>query len=136
MSEKGMKILHSKNLLPGLKNINLEFCENCVYGNQRRVWFLKVGKEKKSEKLELVHSDVWGLAQVSSLGGSRYYVIFIDDSTQKTWVYFIKKKYDVFESFKKWIALVENETWKKLKCLRLDNGGEYCSKSFWRLFFW
>ena len=32
MSEKGMKILHFKNLLPGLKNIDLEFCENCVYG--------------------------------------------------------------------------------------------------------
>ena len=32
MSEKGMKILHSKNLLPGLKNIDLEFCENCFYG--------------------------------------------------------------------------------------------------------
>ena len=37
MSEKGMKILHSKNLLPGLKNIDLEFYENCVYGKQRRV---------------------------------------------------------------------------------------------------
>ena len=32
MSEKGMKILHSKNLFPGLKNIDLEFYENCVYG--------------------------------------------------------------------------------------------------------
>ena len=31
MSEKGMKILHSKNFFPRLKNINLEFCENCVY---------------------------------------------------------------------------------------------------------
>ena len=32
MSEKGMKILHSKNLLPRLKNIHLEFYENWVYG--------------------------------------------------------------------------------------------------------
>ena len=84
MSEKGMKILYSKNLLPRLKNIDVDFCENCVYGKQRRVRFLKVGKEKKGEKLKLVHSDVWGPTQVSSLGGSRYYVIFIDDSTQKT----------------------------------------------------
>jgi len=30
----------------------------------RRVKFLRVGKEKKSEKLELVHTNVWGLAQV------------------------------------------------------------------------
>ena len=48
----------------------------------------------------------------------------------KTWVYFIKQKSDVFETFKKWKALVENEIGKKLKCLRSDNGGEYCSKVF------
>ena len=128
MSEKGMKILHSRNLLPGLKNVDLDFCENCIYGKQKRVRFLRVGKEKKSEKLELVHTDVWGPAQVSSLGGSRYYVTFIDDATRKTWIYCIKNKSDVFDTFKKWKALVEIETGKKLKCLRSDNGGEYCSK--------
>ena len=26
--------------------------------------------------------------------------------------------------------MVENETGKRLKCLRLENGGEYCSKEF------
>jgi hypothetical protein len=40
------------------------------------------------------------------------------------------KKSDVFYTFKKWKALVENETGKRLKCLRSDNGGEYCSKEF------
>ena len=54
MSEKGMKILHSRNLLPGLKNVDLDFCENFIYGKKERVRFLRVGKEKKSEKLELV----------------------------------------------------------------------------------
>lgn len=55
MSEKGMKILHSRKLLPKLKEVDLGFCEDCVYGKQKRVRFLKVGKEKKNEKLELVH---------------------------------------------------------------------------------
>jgi len=32
MSEKGMHILHSRNLLLGLKHVDLELCENCVYG--------------------------------------------------------------------------------------------------------
>jgi transposase InsO family protein len=27
--------------------------------------------------------------------------------------------------------LVDNETEKRLKCLRSDNGGEYCSKDFY-----
>ena len=75
MSEKGMKILHPRNLLSGLKNVDLDFCENFIYGKQKRVRFLRVGKEKKRKKLELVHTDVWGPAQVSSLGGCRYYVL-------------------------------------------------------------
>jgi hypothetical protein len=89
MSEKGMQILHKRNLFPDLKQIDLDFCEHYVYGKQTRVKFLRVGKEKKSEGLELVHTDVWGPTQVLSLGVSRYYVIFIDYATRKTWVYCI-----------------------------------------------
>jgi hypothetical protein len=130
MSEKGMQILHKRNLLIDLKQIDLDFCEHCVYGKQKRVRFLRVEKEKKNERLELMHTDVWGPAQVSSLGGSHYYVTFIDDATRKTWVYCIRQKSDVFDTFKKWKALVENEIGKRLKCLRSDNGGEYYSKEF------
>jgi len=32
MSEKGMKILHSRNLLLGLNDVDLDFYENCIYG--------------------------------------------------------------------------------------------------------
>ena len=77
-----------------------------------------------------MHTNIWGPSQVSSLGISNYYPTFINDATRKTWVYCIKKKYDVFDTFKKWKGLVENETWKKLKCLRLDNGGRYYENEF------
>jgi hypothetical protein len=96
-------------LLPDLKQIYLDFYEHCVYGKQKRVRFLRVKKEKKNERLELVHTNVWGLTQVSSLGGSNYYVTFIDDATRKTWVYCIRQKSDFFDTFKKWKALVKNE---------------------------
>ena len=32
MSEKGMQILHKQNLFPDLKQIDLDFCKNFVYG--------------------------------------------------------------------------------------------------------
>ena len=60
MSEKGMKVIHSKKVLPGLKCVNMDFYESCVYEKQKRVSFMKTRKENKSEKLELVHIDVWG----------------------------------------------------------------------------
>ena len=61
-----------------------------VYGKQKRVSFVKTRKENKKEKLELVHINVWGPIQVSSLGGSHYYVTFNDDVTRKVWVYFFR----------------------------------------------
>ena len=45
MSEKGMQILHSRKLLPDLKQVSLEFCENCVYGNIRELGFLGLGNK-------------------------------------------------------------------------------------------
>lgn len=130
MSEKGMKLLVKSGQIPELKSVEHQLCESCILGKQKRVSFSKVGKELKKERLELVHTDVWGPAPVSSLGGSYYYVTFIDDSTRKVWVYFMKNKSDVFSVFKKWKALVENETNLKVKCLRSDNGGEYIDADF------
>jgi hypothetical protein len=89
MSKKGMQILLKRNLLPDLKQVDLDLCEHCVYGKHKRVKFLRVGKVKKSEKLERVHTYVCVPARVSSLGVSCYYVTFIDDTTRKTWVYCI-----------------------------------------------
>ena len=92
--------------------------------------FLKIGRTSKAEKLELVHIDFWGPSLVASLGGSRYYITFIVDSSIKVWVYFLKNRSDVFETFKKWKAMVETETSLKAKCLRSDNGGEYINGGF------
>ena len=92
--------------------------------------FLKTCRTPKAEKLELVHTDLWGPSPVTSLGGSRYYITFIDDSSRKVWVYFLKNKSNVFETFKKRKAMVEIETGLKVKCLRSDNGGEYINRGF------
>eukprot|EP00253_Pinus_taeda_P027759 PITA_27759 len=53
-----------------------------------------------------------------------------DDFSRNTWIYFLKKKYEVFDRFKEFKALVENRTKKKIKVLRTDNGEEFCSKEF------
>ena len=101
ISEKRMKVMLSKDKLPELKSIDLDFCEVCVYEKQRRVSFSKMRKTLKAEKLELVHTDVWGKALVFSLGNSLYFVTFIDDSSRKVWVYFFEAQSNVFDAFKK-----------------------------------
>ena len=130
MSEKGMKLMEAKGKLSSLKHVDVGACEHCILGKQKKVSFSKAGKTLKAEKLELVHTDVWGPAPVKSVGNSRYYVTFIDDSTRKVWVYFLKNKSDVFSVFKRWKTEVENQTGLKVKSLKSDNGGEYDSQEF------
>lgn len=128
MTERGLKILSERKLLPGLTKVSLPFCEHCVISKQHR---LKFGTSTAKSKgiLDLIHSDVWK-APVLSLGGARYFVSFIDDFSRRVWVYPIKRKSDVFEVFKAFKARVELESEKKIKCLRTDNGGEYTSDEF------
>jgi transposase InsO family protein len=69
-----------------------------------------------------------------SLGGALYFVTFINDATRKVWAYLTRTKDCVFTIFKDWLAMVENQTDRKLKCLRSDNGGDYKFDEFAQLY--
>ena len=79
-----------------------------------------------------MHSDLRGPMTVASLGGYHYYVTFIDEYSQKTWIYFLKTKEseEVLSKFKEFKAQVNNLSGKRIKILRSDNGGEYTSTEF------
>ena len=126
ISEKGLNCLAKKDVLSGLKNAELERCSHCMAGKQRRLSFKKHPPSRKLDFLELVHSDVCGPLKVKSFSGALYFVTFIDDYSRKLWAYALKTKNQVLEKFKEFQVLVERQTGKKLKCIRTDNGGEYC----------
>ena len=126
ISEKGLKALVSKDVLGDLKKAELERCSHCMAGKQTRVSFQKHGPtKKKSELLELVHTDVCGPLKVRTLGGASYFLTFIDDCSRKVWVYLLSSKDQVLGKFKEFHVMVERQSGKKLKRVRSDNGGEY-----------
>lgn len=53
------------------------------------------------ERLEIEHTDMWGLAIVLSHSNSIYFLIFIDYVTRKIRGSFLKHKYEVFDMFKR-----------------------------------
>ena len=59
-----------------------------------------------------------------------YYVIFIDDYSRRTWIYFLKTKGEVFSRFKEFKVVVEKHIGRKSRVLRSDNGGEYTGGGF------
>ena len=58
-------------------------CESYILGKQKNVSFLKTSRTPNDEKLKLVHTDLWEPSPIASLGGSTYYIIFINDSSKK-----------------------------------------------------
>ena len=131
LSSKGLNILSKKCMVPGLPQIkHLEICEACIYGKQHRRSFSTSVVWRASTPLELIHTDVCGPMQTTSLRGSKYYLLFTDDYTRMNWVYFLKSKSQVFEQFRRFKALVEKECGRSIKILRSDRGGEFLSNEF------
>lgn len=54
----------------------------------------------------------------------------IDDYSRKVCVYLLKHKSETLGKFKNWKLLIENQSGKKVKTLRPDNGLEFCNAKF------
>ena len=59
-----------------------------------------------------------------------YFILFIDDFPRMCWIGLLKHKYEAFEKFKAFKALVENVSDRKIKFLGSDRGGEFTSDEF------
>ncbi|KAJ0795409.1 putative RNA-directed DNA polymerase [Helianthus annuus] len=118
--------------LPKISKTSHDLCEGCLFGKHTRKPFPKKSKWRASQPLQLIHSDICGHMRTNSIGGCRYFITFIDDFSRKAWVYFIKLKSEALVKFKEFKKLVENQVDYKVKCIRTDRGGEYCSHEFQR----
>lgn len=147
-SEKGAKLWHQRfghsspsmmneakkeGRLLGGPNPSIEFktlthCQGCDIGKMKNQTYKPISSHHK-EMLSLIHSDVCGPMKVESLGKARYFVIYVDDYSRKTFVYFIRHKSDVGQVTKEFIRFIERQTGKSVKALKSDNGGEYISSS-------
>jgi hypothetical protein len=96
-------------------------CRGCALSKNSKATF--PSNELRSKGiLDLIHLDVSGPMSVASMQGELYYVTFMDDFSRKTWIFFIKTKDEVFSQFREFKAQVENQTGKRIKVLRSDNG--------------
>ncbi|RVX11444.1 Retrovirus-related Pol polyprotein from transposon RE1 [Vitis vinifera] len=117
--------------LPGNKDhssLSLE-CDSCKLGKSKTLHF-PLHTSRASHCFDLIHSDVWGPFPVSSHEKFKYYVTFIDDHSRFTWVYFLRSKSEVFHTFTKFLAYVDNQFSTSIKTLRINFGGEYLSTEF------
>ncbi|CDF32368.1 unnamed protein product [Chondrus crispus] len=102
-----------------------------VFGKATRSVIPKQRSSSRAQNcLDLVHSDVCGPLEVQSIGGSRYFITFVDDHSNWVVVYTMRNKSEAFAKYKLYEKLAQTHTGRKVKVLRTDRGGEYLSTEF------
>jgi hypothetical protein len=54
---------------------------------------------REKTPLEIVHSNICVPMKTPSIRGNTYFLTCIDDFSRKTWIYFLKHKFDAFGCF-------------------------------------
>nr|GEW30502.1 retrotransposon protein, putative, Ty1-copia subclass [Tanacetum cinerariifolium] len=129
ISKKRIEKLQHDGLLNSTDIKSFEKCVSYMSGKMvRKAYSHQVKKAK--DLLGQIHTDVCGPFRIVSRQGASYFVTFTDDFSRYGYVYLLKYKHEVFETFKVFQKEVENQLGKTIKSLRSDRGGEYISQEF------
>ena len=99
-------------------------CDICHYAKQQKLPFSDSMSRSKN-CFDIVHVDIWGPFSIPSISGHRYFLTIVDDKSIHTWIYLMKYKSQASHLIKSFVALVETQHNKTLKCIRSDNGLEF-----------
>ncbi|GJR34443.1 retrotransposon protein, putative, ty1-copia subclass [Tanacetum coccineum] len=129
ISKKRIEKLQQEGLLKSTDDESFDQCVSCLSGKMTRKSFPH-RPERATDLLGIIHTDVCGPLRHVSKQGASYFITFTDDYSRYGYVYLLKHKHEVFETFKVFKNEVENQLEKIIKALRSNRGGEYISQYF------
>nr|GEV13554.1 hypothetical protein [Tanacetum cinerariifolium] len=129
ISKKRIEKLQQEGLLRSTDDESFDQCVSWLSGKMTRKSFPHRPK-RATDLLGIIHTDVCGPLRHVSRQGASYFITFTDDYSRYGYIYLLKHKHEVFETFKVFKNEVENQLGKTIKALRSDQGGEYISQEF------
>ena len=126
-----IKIRKNKRVrgIPSLRKPDIGLCKNCQIGKMGKTSFKRKNYHSE-EVLELVHIDLYEPIGIESYSGDKYFILFVDYYSRMIIFMYLKDKSEYFQKFKWYLAIVDKETRKKVKCLISDKGGEFIYNEF------
>jgi hypothetical protein len=114
-----MQQLRKKTLVDGLPDIHFSkgVCEGCVLEKHPQQKFDKGKYQRDFSPLDMIQSYLMGPFPHPSIKRVRFFLIFVDDFSHFTWIYFLRKQSEVFQHPKYFKALVETQSKKNIKVL-------------------
>ena len=74
---------------------------------------------------DLIHFDIWGPNPTTTVGGSKYFVIFVDDFSRYTWIYLMHNRSELAQIYCTFAQMISTQFSKAIKIFRTDNAMEY-----------
>ena len=127
-SSSQVQQLASRGLLGSLSTENFD-CVSCQLGKQPILPF-NSSESISTDIFDLIHSDVLGLSSIYSIGGFRYFVVFVDDYTHYSWIFNMKHHSELLQVYSNFVKIVETQFSKCIKFFRSDNALEYTQCAF------
>ena len=79
---------------------------------------------------DLIHSDIWGPSPTATIGGSKYFVIFVDDFSRYTWIYLMHNYSELAQIYRTFAQMISTQFSKIIKIFCTDNSMEYRDSQF------
>ena len=106
-------------------------CNGCSMAKGYRKPIANSTKSRATEKLGRVFVDLSGPKSTHSLLGKKYVMMVKDDFTRYSWVYFLERKSDAVEAFRKFLADIRADGVPlEVEMVRSDYGGEFFDGDF------
>ncbi|GJU32872.1 ribonuclease H-like domain-containing protein [Tanacetum coccineum] len=86
-----------------------------------------------SSCFDIIHFDIW-TSPIVSVGGFKYYVLFLDHFSPYLWIYTLRNKSEVFQKFIHFQSYVKNQFKCEIKAFQCDHGGEFDNTNLLHLF--
>jgi len=89
-------------------------CDICHFSEQHKLPFQHIDISSLNA-FDLIHTDIWGLVNISIVHGHKYFLTIVEDYTRNTWIYLMKVKSKIGSLLHIFVSCGKNQLGKNIK---------------------